>query len=136
MQIITERKTMIRSVRIHEFGGPEVLCIEDVPIVVPVSGEVRLRIHAIGLNRTELTLRSGRAQAKPILPSSIGFEAAGIIDAVGPGVTGFAAGDRVALVPAYSAAQYPLYGEMSVAPARSLVKIPDSFDFVQAAATW
>jgi NADPH:quinone reductase-like Zn-dependent oxidoreductase len=135
-QTIKERKTMSRSVRIYEFGGPEVLRIEDVPVVVPVSGEVRLRIRAIGLNRTELTLRSGRAQAKPMLPSSIGFEAAGVIDALGPGVTGFAAGDRVALVPAYSAAQYPLYGEMSVAPARSLVRIPDDVDFVQAAATW
>jgi NADPH:quinone reductase-like Zn-dependent oxidoreductase len=127
---------MSRSVRIYEFGGPEVLRIEDVPIVVPVSGEVRLRIFAIGLNRTELTLRSGRAQAKPILPSSIGFEAAGIIDALGPGVTGFAVGERVALVPAYSAVQYPLYGEISIAPARSLVRIPDIFDFKQAAATW
>lgn len=127
---------MSRSVRIHEFGGPEVLRIEEVPDVVPVSGEVRLRIRAIGLNRTELTLRSGRALAKPILPSSIGFEAAGVIDALGPGVTGFATGDRVALVPAYDAAQYPLYGEMSVAPARSLVKIADNLDFVQAAATW
>lgn len=127
---------MSRSVRIHEFGGPEVLRIEDVPDVVPVSGEVRLRIRAIGLNRTEVTLRSGQAVAKPILPSSVGFEAAGVIDAVGPGVTGFATGDRVALVPAYNAAQYPLYGEMSVAPARSLVEIPEHVDFVRAAATW
>jgi NADPH:quinone reductase-like Zn-dependent oxidoreductase len=128
--------TMSRSVRIREFGGPEVLRIEDVPVVVPVSGEVRLRIHAIGLNRTELTLRSGRASVKPVLPSSIGFEAAGVIEALGPGVNGFAMGDRVALVPAYSAAQYPLYGETSIAPARSLVKIPEHFDFVQAAAIW
>jgi NADPH:quinone reductase-like Zn-dependent oxidoreductase len=127
---------MSRSVRIYEFGGPEVLRIEDVPIVVPVSGEVRLRISAIGLNRTELLLRSGHAHVIPILPCSIGFEAAGVIDALGPGVVGFAVGERVAVVPAYSPVQYPLYGEMSIAPARSLVRIPSGFDFTQAAATW
>lgn len=90
---------MSRSVRIYEFGGPEVIRIEEVPIVVPVAGEVRLRIFAIGLNRTELTLRSGHAETRAVLPSSIGFEAAGIIDALGPGVTGFAIGEKVALVP-------------------------------------
>jgi NADPH:quinone reductase-like Zn-dependent oxidoreductase len=127
---------MTRSVRIREFGGPEVLHIEDVTVANPAAGEVRLRIHAIGLNRTELTLRSGRSPVKPALPSGIGFEAAGVIDALGPDVTGFAVGDRVALVPAYGAAQYPLYGEMSIAPARSLVKIPDQLDFVDAAAVW
>ncbi|CAN7761272.1 zinc-dependent alcohol dehydrogenase family protein [Caballeronia sp. LjRoot34] len=127
---------MTRSVRIHEFGGPDVLRIEDVTIANPAAGEVRLRIHAIGLNRTELTLRSGRSPVKPALPSGIGFEAAGVIDALGPDVTGFAPGDRVALVPAYGAAQYPLYGEMSIAPARSLIRIPDQLDFVDAAAVW
>ena len=115
---------MPRSIRIHEFGGPDVLRIEDVMIVNPAAGEVRLRIHAIGLNRTELTLRAGRSPVKPALPSGIGFEAAGVIDALGPGVLGFAVGDRVAIVPAYGAAQYPLYGEMSIAPARSLSRFP------------
>jgi NADPH:quinone reductase-like Zn-dependent oxidoreductase len=72
---------MTRSVRIHEFGGPEVLRIEDVVVGDPGAGEVRLRIHAIGLNRTELTLRSGRLPVRPALPSSVGFEAAGVIEA-------------------------------------------------------
>lgn len=127
---------MTRSVRIHEFGGPEVLRVEDVVIGEPGTGEVRLRIHAIGLNRTELTLRSGRLPVKPGLPSPIGFEAAGVIEALGPDVFGFSVGDRVALVPAYGASQYGLYGETSLAPARSLVAIPDSIGFVEAAATW
>jgi NADPH:quinone reductase-like Zn-dependent oxidoreductase len=78
---------MSRSVRMHEFGGPEVLRLEDVVVGEPGTGEVRLRIHAIGLNRTELTLRSGRLPVKPPLPSSIGFEAAGVIDALGPHVS-------------------------------------------------
>jgi NADPH:quinone reductase-like Zn-dependent oxidoreductase len=127
---------MTRSVRIHAFGDAGVLRIEDVAVGEPGAGEVRLRIHAIGLNRTEVTLRSGRSPAKPALPSRIGFEAAGVIEALGPDVSGFAAGDRVALVPAYGASQYALYGEVSLAPARSLVRIPDGVSFSEAAATW
>src|ERR1700694_6332219 len=122
---------MTRSVRIHAFGDADVLRIEDIVVGEPGAGEVRLRIHAIGLNRTELTLRSGRLPVKPALPSPIGFEAAGVIDALGPNVSGFSVGDRVALVPAYHASQYGLYGEASLAPARSLVAIPDSLGFVQ-----
>ena len=125
-----------RSVRIHEFGGPEVLRIEDVTVPSPGPGEVRLVIHAFGLNRTEVTLRSERSPAKPPLPASIGFEAAGVIDELGEGVTGWHLGDRVALIPAYSAAQYALYGEVAVAPARSLIAIPENQTFEQAAATW
>ena len=127
---------MSRSVSIHEFGDAGVLRIEDVEVGAPAAGEVRLRIRAIGLNRTEITLRSGRSPAKPALPTGLGFEAAGVIEAIGPDVTGFSVGDRVTLVPAYSAAQYALYGEVAIAPARSLVAIPDHVSFVEAAATW
>src|SRR5260370_38556594 len=116
---------MTGSVRIHEFGGPDVLRVEDVAIQEPKAGEVRLRVHAIGLNRTEVTLRSGRSPVKPALPSSIGFEAAGVIEALGAEVTGFAVGDRVALVPAYGPAQNALYREVTLAPARSLGAMPD-----------
>jgi NADPH:quinone reductase-like Zn-dependent oxidoreductase len=127
---------MSRSVRIHEFGDADVLRIEDIETGEPGAGEVRLRVHAIGLNRTELTLRSGRSRVKPALPNGIGFEAAGVVESLGPDVSGFAMGDRVALVPAYGAAQYALYGEVSLAPARSLVAIPDHVSFSEAAATW
>jgi NADPH:quinone reductase-like Zn-dependent oxidoreductase len=127
---------MTRSVRIHAFGDADVLRIEDIVTGEPGAGEVRLRVHAIGLNRAEVTLRSGRSLVKPALPSSIGLEAAGVIEVLGPDVSGFAVGDRVALVPAYGAAQYALYGEVSFAPARSLVAIPDHVSFSEAAATW
>lgn len=127
---------MYRSVRIHEFGDANVLRIENVDVPQPAIGEVRLRINAIGINRTEITLRAGRSPVKPPLPTGIGFEAAGVIEALGPDVTGFSVGDRVALVPAYGAAQYPLYGEVSLAPARALVAIPDQVSFTEAAATW
>jgi NADPH:quinone reductase-like Zn-dependent oxidoreductase len=127
---------MTRSIRIHEFGDASVLRIENVEIGEPGNGEVRLRIQAIGLNRTEITLRSGRSPAKPPLPTGLGFEAAGVIEALGPDVTGFAVGDRVALVPAYGAAEYALYGEEAIAPARALVAIPDHVSATEAAATW
>jgi NADPH:quinone reductase-like Zn-dependent oxidoreductase len=64
---------MIRSVRIHEFGGPEVLRVEEVEVEEPSDGEVRIRIRAIGINRTEITLRSGRLPAKPPLPTEDRF---------------------------------------------------------------
>ena len=127
---------MARSVRIHAFGDAGVLEIEEVAVPVPGRGEIRLRVHAIGINRTEVTLRSGRSPVKPALPTGLGFEAAGIVDAVGPGVTGIGTGDRVALVPAYGAAQYALYGELALAPARSIVPVPAATSFVEAAATW
>jgi NADPH:quinone reductase-like Zn-dependent oxidoreductase len=88
---------MSRSFRIPEFGGADVLKIEDVVIGEPGVGEVHLRVHTIGLNRTEVTLRSGWSPVKPALPGSIGFEAAGVIEALGPDVSGFAVGDRVTL---------------------------------------
>jgi NADPH:quinone reductase-like Zn-dependent oxidoreductase len=125
-----------RSLRIHEFGDASVLQIENVEVGEPASGEVRLRVRALGLNRTEITLRSGRSPAKPFLPTGLGFEAAGTIEELGAAVTGFSVGDRVALVPAYGAAQYALYGDVALAPARSLVAIPDQVNFTEAAATW
>ncbi len=127
---------MARSVRIHAFGDPSVLGIEDVVVPEPGRGEIRLRVHAIGINRTEVTLRSGRSPVKPALPTGLGFEAAGIVDAVGPDVAGIQTGDRVALVPAYGAGQYALYGESAVAPSRSAVPVPECVGFIEAAATW
>jgi hypothetical protein len=127
---------MTRSVRIHEFGGADVLKIEDAAVREPGPGQVRLRIHAVGLKRTEVRLRSGRSPVKPSLPCSVGFEAAGAMEALGPDVSGFVVGDRVALVPAYSASQYALHGEVSLATARSMAAIPDNVSFSEAAATW
>jgi NADPH:quinone reductase-like Zn-dependent oxidoreductase len=126
---------MVRAVRLNAFGDPNVLTIEDINVVAPAIGEIRLRISAIGINRAEMIFRSGRSPLKPALPTGLGFEAAGVVDAVGPGVDGIQIGDRVALVPAYSPAQYALYAEVAIAPARSVVAV-DGDDFVLAAATW
>src|ERR1700738_3509061 len=87
------RAPMSRSVRFHEFGGPEVLRIEDVVIPEPGPDEVRLRIRAIGLNRGEILMRSGKAATRATLPARIGVEAAGVIEALGSDVKGLAVGE-------------------------------------------
>lgn len=125
---------MTRSVRFHEFGGPEVLRIEDVVIPEPGPDEVRLRIKAIGLNRGEILMRSGKAATKATLPARIGVEAAGVIEALGSDVKGLAVGERVAIVPGDLGRGY--YGEVALAPARTLVKMPSDQSWQDAAATW
>jgi NADPH:quinone reductase-like Zn-dependent oxidoreductase len=127
---------MPRSVRFNETGGAEVLQIVDVPIPEPGAGEVRIRVHALGLNRAEVMYRSGAYLQTPTFPAQLGYEAAGVIDAVGPDVGAFTVGDRVAVVPAFSFAEYGLYGELVLAPARAVVKLPDDIPWVDAAATW
>ena len=125
---------MSRSVRFHEFGGPEVLKIEDVVVPDPGPKEVRLRIKAIGLNRSEVLTRSGRAATKATLPAQLGLEAAGAIEALGSDVDGLAVGDRVAVIPGEAGRGY--YGEVALAPARTLVKVPHNQSWQDAAATW
>jgi NADPH:quinone reductase-like Zn-dependent oxidoreductase len=125
---------MSRSVRFHEFGGPDVLRIEDVVVPEPGPDEVRLRIKAIGLNRGETLMRSGKAATRATLPAQLGVEAAGIIEALGPDVKGFAIGDRAAVIPGDLGRGY--YGEVALAPARTLVKIPTNQNWQYAAATW
>ncbi len=127
---------MPRIVRFHETGAPEVLRIEDLPSRPPGPGEVRIRVRAIGLNRAEAMFRAGQYLETPRLPSGLGYEAAGVVDAIGPGVTGFAPGQAVSTVPAFSMTQYGMYGEEVVAPVHAVVAHPDSLSFTEAAACW
>ena len=90
---------MPQVVRFHETGGAEVLRVEDLPLTEPGTGEVRLKVEAIGLNRAEVMFRQGQYLETPDLPSRLGYEAAGIIDAVGPGSSGIKSGDRVSTIP-------------------------------------
>ena len=120
---------MIQAVRIHEFGGPEVIRIEEVDVPAPGSGQVQVKHAAIGLNMVDTYYRTG---LYPLgLPSGLGGEAAGTIVAVGPGVAGFEAGDRVAY-----AAPPPLdaYAEERLIDAKWLVRVPASIDDSTAAA--
>ncbi len=125
-----------RVVRFHQVGGPEVLRIEPVEVPEPAAGEVRIRVKALGLNRAEALLRTGRYIETPTFPSGLGLEAAGVIEAVGPGVDGLARGDAVSIVPPKSMVQWPAYGELVRFPAELVVKHPPSLSWEAAAALW
>jgi NADPH:quinone reductase len=127
---------MPRIVRFHETGPPEVLRIEDLPESQPGEGEVRLKVEAIGINRAEVMFRQGMYLLTPQPPSRLGYEAAGIVDAVGPGVSGIAVGDRVSTIPSFSLLDYGVYGESAVVPAYAAARYPESLSAVEGAAIW
>jgi NADPH:quinone reductase-like Zn-dependent oxidoreductase len=127
---------MARVVRFRQLGGPEVLSIEEVEVPAPGPGEVRIRVKALGLNRAEAMLRSGNYIETASFPSGLGFEAAGIVDAVGDGVTDFSSGDAVSVVPPQSQLRWPAYGELATFPAAHVVKHPPALGFEAAAAVW
>src|SRR5262245_16999954 len=107
---------MARVVRFHETGGPEVLKIEQLDVPPPGKGEVQIRVKALGLNRAESMFRRGEYLEQPDFPARIGYEAAGTVAAVGPGVDGFQVGDAVSTIPAFSMNQYGVYGDFVNAP--------------------
>jgi NADPH:quinone reductase len=129
--------TMTRVIRFHKLGGPKVLQIDDVDIGRPGPGELRLRVQAFGLNRAEAMFRSGMyLLEQPKLPSKLGYEAAGIVEEIGEGVTGFVRGDKISTIPPFSMSQYGVYGEQAIVPAAAAAKIPASLPWEQAAAIW
>ncbi len=85
---------MPKIVCFHKTGAADVLKLTDVPLAEPGKGEVRLKVEAIGLNRAEVMFRQGQYLEAPVFPSRLGYEAAGIIDAVGPGAGDIQIGDR------------------------------------------
>src|SRR5258707_14602097 len=105
---------MPKIVRFHEVGDSSVLKLEELPKPQPGEGEVLLKVEAIGLNRTEVMFRSGRYIDTPRFPSLLGYEAAGVIESVGPGGTELKPGDRVRWIPAFSLANYGTGGEAAV----------------------
>jgi NADPH:quinone reductase len=119
---------MPNAIVLHEVGGPEQLRFEAVPDPVPGPGQARIRQSAIGLNFIDVYLRTGLYKA-PALPFIPGQEGAGVVDALGPGVTGLAIGDRVAYAGVNGA-----YAETRVLPAERLVHLPDGVDDRTAAA--
>jgi len=119
---------MSYAIRIHQTGGPEVLKWEAVDVPAPAEGEVTVRQTAAGLNYIDIYQRNG---LYPIpIPGGLGVEAAGIVEAVGPGVTGFKPGDRVAYAGAIGA-----YAEIRNLPAASVLALPDGVSEEDAAAT-
>ncbi len=119
---------MSKAIRFHKTGGADVLVYEDVEVGDPGEGQARVRNKAIGLNFIDTYHRSGLYPLP--LPSGVGLEAAGVVEAIGPGVDYLKVGDRVA----YAGGPPGAYSEVRVMPADRLVKIPDGISDEQAAA--
>lgn len=117
----------MRAIQFEEHGGPEVLKVVDLPIPAPGPGQVLIRVDAVGVNFIEIYFRKGTY--KGMLPLTPGSEAAGTVEEVGPGVTGFTTGELVA-----STAVLGSYAEYALAPAAQLVKVPVGISAEQAAA--
>lgn len=117
----------MKAVRVHNYGGPEVLTLEEIPVPEPKAGEARVKIEAIGVNYIDIYQRTGLYPLQT--PFTLGTEGAGIVDAVGPNVTEVKKGERVgyASIPGS-------YAEYAIVPAARLVPIPSNIDARSAAA--
>ena len=153
---VKQLPTEMTAVRLHGFGGPEALAAEQAPVPRPAAGEVLVRVRAAGVNHLDLDIRAGVSRLPIAFPHVLGLEAAGEVAALGPGVTGVAAGDRVAVL--YQshcgecafcrAGEHSLctegmlfgvhrpgaYAEYMTAPANRLVPLPGHVSFEDAAA--
>jgi NADPH2:quinone reductase len=121
---------IMKAIRVHEFGGPEVMKLEDVADLLPGPGQVVLRVHAAGVNPVESYVRTGTYAIKPNLPYTPGNDAAGVVVAVGAGVTSVKAGDRVYT----SGALTGTYAEQTLCLEGQVHRLPDSVSFEQGAA--
>jgi len=123
----------MKAVQINRFGGPEVLEAVEVPTPTAGSGQLLVRIHAIGVNFADTLMRADRYAMTPPLPALIGSEAAGVVEALGAGVDGFKLGQRVA-APLFAADGMGAYAEYIAIDASLAVPLPDGMSFEQAAA--
>ncbi|MFD9910035.1 zinc-dependent alcohol dehydrogenase family protein [Streptomyces sp. NPDC059063] len=133
----TAAATTARTVLFDEIGGPEVLKVRDLPLPAPGPAEVQIKVEAIGLNRAEALLRAGKYYYPPTLPASRnGYEAAGVIEAVGADVTDLAPGDPVLVAADFHLSTHGVYADRVVLPETMVVRRPAEVDAVTAAATW
>jgi NADPH2:quinone reductase len=123
-----EENVMVAAVRVHKFGGPEVLTFEDIEVPAPGPGQIRIKQKACGVNYIDTYFRQGMYPSPVGMPFVAGNEGAGDVVAIGPGVTEFKVGDRVAYVTALGA-----YAAERVMPADRAVKLPDNISYEQAA---
>jgi len=119
----------MKAIRVHEFGAPEVMRLEEVPDPKPGQGQVLVRVKAAGVNPADTYVRSGAYAIKPPLPFTPGFDAAGVVEAVGAGVTGVAVGDRVYTVQTLSGA----YAELALCDRSQVKPLPTNTSFAQGA---
>jgi NADPH:quinone reductase-like Zn-dependent oxidoreductase len=127
---------MPKTIRFHEVGGPEVLKIEEEPSKQPGKGAVRIKVQAVGLNRAEALFMRGQYIEPPKLPAGVGYEAAGVVEAVGPDVDKSWLGKQVATIPSFSMNEYAMLGEEVLAPASALGEYPGKLSPAEGAAIW
>jgi NADPH:quinone reductase-like Zn-dependent oxidoreductase len=131
-----ENTTMPKAIRFHQIGGPENLKFEELPAREPGKGEAKLCVQAVGLNRAESLYYRGLYLEKPDPPSRLGYEAAGVVEAVGPDVDKSWIGKLVATIPGYSQNKYGVLAEEAIVPASSLGEVPENYSAIEAAAVW
>jgi NADPH:quinone reductase-like Zn-dependent oxidoreductase len=127
----------VKIVRFHTTGDAEVLQFDELPLPEPGPGEVRLRVKALGLNRAEVMFRKGQYLEAPVLPAKNGYEASGVIEAVGPGVDASWIGKNASTVPGtFRLNEYGVYGEVAVVPVHAVAEYPSNLSYEQGASIW
>ena len=127
---------MTRIIQFAKAGGPEVLEFVDAPARSLGPDEVRIRVKAIGINRAESMWRTDIYIEPVQFPAGLGYEAAGVVDAIGSEVSGLAVGDDVSVIPSFSMNQYFTYGEVVTLPGFAVVKHPTTLSYSEAASVW
>ena len=127
---------MSRTIQFAKAGGPEVLEFVEQQVRAPGPNEVRINVKAIGINRAEAMWRTDIYIEPVKFPAGLGYEAAGVVDAVGSDVSGIAVGDDVSVIPSFSMNQYSTYGEVIIAPDYAVVKHPKTLSYADAASVW
>jgi NADPH:quinone reductase len=122
----------VKAIRVHQFGGPEVLKLEEIPTPKPDAGQMLVRVRAAGVNPYDTYMRSGTYAIKPHLPYTPGSDAAGTVEAVGTGVTKAKAGDRVYTAQTLTGA----YAECALALEDQVRRLPQNISFEQGAGVW
>jgi NADPH:quinone reductase len=122
----------MKAIQVHEFGGPEVLKVGEVPTPKPEAGQVLVRVHAAGVNPYDTYMRAGTYAIKPPLPYTPGSDAAGVVEAVGSGVKKVKAGDRVYTAKTVTGA----YAEYALALESQVHALPAKISFAQGAGVW
>ena len=120
----------MKAIRVREFGGPEVMRVEEVPDPKPGKGEVLVRVHAAGVNPVDSYIRSGTYARKPPLPYTPGTDGGGVVEAVGDGISHIRAGDRVYI----NASNTGTYAQLAVCPAAGVHPLPQRVSYAQGAA--
>lgn len=122
----------MKAIRVREFGGPEVLKLEEIPTPQPVAGQVLVRVKAVGVNPYDTYMRNGSYAIKPPLPYTPGSDAAGTIESIGAGVSKVKPGDRLYTANTLSGA----YAEYALAVESQVHPLPDRASFAQGAGVW